>query len=185
MALFIELSNGTKWSFDKEENEISPVVLASSLSKLCRFTGHCSDFYSVAEHSVHASYLAPKGFELEALLHDAHESITNDLSKPFKTAIGGSYEEWEDNIERYVRTLYGLAPTISPEVKQVDRYMVFIEAYHLMPSKGEWYNSVADHMEVRDKALELMEEYSIKPKCWSPLVAEYEFLMRYRELFDV
>ena len=48
-------------------NDIRPEVIdiidiAHALSNVCRWGGHCSKFYSVAEHSILCSYLAAQEF---------------------------------------------------------------------------------------------------------------------------
>jgi hypothetical protein len=54
--------------------------IAAALGKICRFTGHCRRFYSVAEHSVMCSRYAPGSrgvvrpeMRVACLLHDASE----------------------------------------------------------------------------------------------------------------
>ena len=63
--------------------------IAGALSRLCRFTGHTSTFYSVAEHSVWCSHNVPEEFALEALLHDASEAYFGDMSSPLKSLFPG------------------------------------------------------------------------------------------------
>jgi uncharacterized protein len=72
--------------------------IAHSLAQINRFTGHASRPYSVAEHSLLVADLARiEGAsaiaQLAALMHDAHESITGDVSSPVKWALG---EHWND-----------------------------------------------------------------------------------------
>lgn len=60
------------------------------LSNICRYTGACPGFYSVAQHSVMVmKYLRkkyPNHLDLHrlALLHDAPEAYINDLASPMK-----------------------------------------------------------------------------------------------------
>jgi len=62
--------------------------IARPLAYQCRFVGNTVAFYSVAQHSVLASHLAPPGYEYEALLHDAEEAFTGDWPTPWKVRIG-------------------------------------------------------------------------------------------------
>src|SRR5262245_14828098 len=48
--------------------------IAHGLSNICRYSGQCKRFYSVAEHSLLVSEVA-EGFEFAALLHDAAEAF--------------------------------------------------------------------------------------------------------------
>jgi hypothetical protein len=83
--------------------------IAASLSKQCRYNGHCQAFYSVAQHSVLAAEFAASkklwdaddarvfAMAIEAvghdrlfravLLHDAPESFIGDLTTPMKQAM--------------------------------------------------------------------------------------------------
>src|ERR1700734_2059257 len=57
--------------------------IAHGLANICRYSGQCNRFYSVAEHSVLVSEIAV-GFELEALMHDAAEAFLGDITRPLK-----------------------------------------------------------------------------------------------------
>ncbi len=177
---FIELGDGSRWYADRTDQEHYAPVVAASLSKLCRFTGHCSVFYSVAEHSVKASYMVTPEFALEALLHDAHESICNDLSKPVKIHIGGSYADLEAQVELESRKSFGLTPHISAEVKLADDYMVCIEAHYLLSSGGKQWEHYDN---IREMAIDASRTNPyFQPSGWLPERGYEEFMRRFNEL---
>lgn len=61
--------------------------IAHALSMLCRFTGHCREFYSVAEHSIRVAYELQSQQRIHGLLHDAHEAYLGDTSGPLKKSV--------------------------------------------------------------------------------------------------
>jgi hypothetical protein len=76
---------------DLEEPDFSRFEIedvARPLAYQCRFVGNTRAFYSVAQHCVLASRLAPPGFEYDALLHDCEEAFTGDWPTPWKVRIG-------------------------------------------------------------------------------------------------
>ena len=62
--------------------------IARPLAYQCRFVGNTIAYYSVAQHCVLASRLAPPGFEYDALMHDSEEAFTGDWPTPWKARIG-------------------------------------------------------------------------------------------------
>lgn len=62
--------------------------IARPLAYQCRFVGNTQAYYSVAQHCVLASRLAPEGFEYDALMHDSEEAFTGDWPTPWKVRIG-------------------------------------------------------------------------------------------------
>ena len=175
--LYIELSNGDKWYPGRDNNSVSIENLAHALSNLCRFTGHCRRFYSIAEHSVKVSYLVPT---LTGLMHDAHEALTNDLSKPVKVYLAGSYAELERAAEQQIAKQYSLTIPHGPVIKEADIIMCLIEAFDLLPSKGK---SWGYYGELRPRAMELyVERPELRAQCWDPDKACEEFMVRYMEL---
>lgn len=62
--------------------------IARPLAYQCRFVGNTQRFFSVAQHCVLASRLAPDGFAYDALMHDSEEAFTGDWPTPWKARIG-------------------------------------------------------------------------------------------------
>jgi len=94
-------------------NQIDLQDIAHALAQINRYTGHTSRPYSVAEHSLLVADIAREAgatpmLELAALLHDAHEAYTGDVSSPVKWALGDVWTEFESNIERAVRRHFSL-----------------------------------------------------------------------------
>lgn len=111
--------------------------IAWHLSQIVRWTGACKFPYSVAQHSIWACYLAQEEFKLEALLHDAHEAYTGDISRPMKVLIG--YErikEIERKFDKIIEEKYGVKFG-SSEVKRIDDLLLHTEARTVGPGSTE------------------------------------------------
>lgn len=142
--------------------------IAHALAHLCRFTGHTRQFYSVAEHSVLASRIAPPEHALDALLHDAAEAFIGDVSKPLK-ALLPEYQEIEARVAQVICERFGLGWPMAGAVKHADLAMLQAERQWVLGCREEW------------PGLEGIEP-GPPPEFWSPHVARRRFLARYREL---
>lgn len=103
-------------------------VIAHSLAQINRYTGHATRPYSVAEHSllvcriVASMDLGPTA-QLAALMHDAHEAITGDVSSPVKQTLGIAWLGFENLHARMLRQAHGLQTAYTAygkEIKQAD-----------------------------------------------------------------
>jgi hypothetical protein len=173
---YIETVSGIRFQFLEPTWEMFKIKdIAHALSMNCRYTGHCSRFYSVAEHSVHVSNLLNgTGLELAGLLHDASEAYIADISSPVKNCLP-DYKKIEDNISATLFAKYGLEYPVHPAVKHCDLVMLSTEAHHLIPSRGDTWDMWLYRKRPPVAA-------GIKPSCVDPQVAKTLFLERYYEL---
>lgn len=147
--------------------------IAHALSQLCRFTGHCREYFSVAEHSWLASKHVPPEHALEALLHDAAEAYVNDLSRPLKHHPSmTAYTDAEQRVDRVIRAVFGLPlfdaePHMSAPIKDIDNKLVVTEARALLRDSTWTYSQPG--LDVRLSLL-------------CPKSAEMLFLTRFHEL---
>lgn len=107
--------------------------IAHALSQLCRYTGHSTAFYSVAQHSYLVSLHVPREFALWGLLHDAAEAYIGDMSRPLKGMLP-KFKEVEDKIMAAVCLRFNLspAPDMPPQVKKIDNAMLATEMRQFM-----------------------------------------------------
>jgi len=122
---------------DPKPEQVDHSDIFASISKLCRFTGHCNETYTVGQHSLLVMSLVPEEFQLEALLHDAAEAYTGDVGTPMKVALGPAFRAIEHRIEAVIREKYGLPEELSPEVKHADTVALGLEKRWLMPEDYE------------------------------------------------
>lgn len=116
--------------------------IASALSKLCRFGGHCREFYSVAEHSIQVSRLvaqrsgATKEGIAWALLHDASEAYVTDVPRPVKHQIP-QYIAIEDAVQKAMAERFRLSWPMPDEVHEADHELLALELRAYMPEQRE------------------------------------------------
>jgi uncharacterized protein len=153
--------------------DVSIDDIAQALSNLCRFTGHVSSFYSVAQHSVLVSRMCDPSDALKGLLHDAAEAYVNDLNRPLKySGLMNEYRDIEDDVSQAIAIAFGLDSLEKPDsVEFADKAIV----------KREKRDIVArPHFARRLVAFVTGDADFIWP--WSPRKAKRQFLKRYKEL---
>lgn len=173
------LSGGRFYPLTPDAKDVNIKDIAGALSKNCRFTGHCSKFYSVAEHSVLVyDIMREKTRDPEilmwALLHDASEAYLSDIARPLKHQPEFEfYRVVEKNVMRVVATRFGMEPEEPASVKWADNCALRLEAQHLMPQREKAKWSWLDQYGCINKG------YSMG---WSPGHAEETFMLIYNLL---
>jgi hypothetical protein len=145
----IELRSGSFLNFhDPDPTHITLDDVAHGLSHICRYTGQCTIFYSVAEHAVIVSRrLEYLGFDRDVqwsgLHHDDAEAFVGDVNRPLKGMLP-EYKAIERRVWLAVNEALGLGLT-DPQpraVKDADNWALSAEAYHLLPSGGaSWFSA--------------------------------------------
>lgn len=144
--------------------------IAASLSKICRFGGHCPDFYSVAEHCVRAFELAKgdgvrHGGLKAILLHDATEAYVGDMVKPLKE-IMPQFQDAEARVESAVAAALNVDFRLwHGDIKTYDLIMLKAERDAMWPGMtDEW------------ECLMGVPSRDVQFGWWCPQVAESAFL---------
>lgn len=113
--------------------DVRIVDIAHHLSRLCRFTGAIRpEHYSVAEHSVHVSYVVPEAHALAGLLHDSPEFAICDLNRPTKVQTP-DYQRLEALNWAVIAEKFGLPLVLPPCVHEADMRVLMAEMAALMP----------------------------------------------------
>ena len=173
---WIQTFSGKKmFPLNPQPDQISILDIAHALACECRFTGHCREFYSVAQHSVLVSKQVPERDALWGLLHDASEAYLCDFARPLKrhSKLGDLYREAENRLMAVICEVFGLPPTMPESVKIADTRMLLTERDELMPKGEPW----------KANGLEPYEGLEIVP--WEWMEAEIKFLNRYLYLRGV
>ncbi len=173
-------SCGRFYPFDPRPEEMHIEDIAHALSNTCRFNGHISRFYSVAEHSVHmADQLSDKGKNTQrwALLHDATEAYIGDMVRPLKhSSVLEAFRDTEDVIHICVAKKFGLSITIPKLVHEMDNVMCSTERRDLIYGTAPW-KSMPPPL-ARDR-------FEIPSRDIYPKEAKAMFLRKFYELWPV
>jgi hypothetical protein len=127
--------SGGRFNFlEPRAKDVQILDVAHALSNVCRFGGHCNQFYSVAQHAVLVSYLVEPQFAWQGLHHDDCEAYTGDIPTPLKQLIP-DYKVIEHNCEQAIWAKYGLPEALSPAVKVADLQALWLEREVLLPDE--------------------------------------------------
>lgn len=117
-----------------ESDEICIEDIAHSLANKCRFNGHCNRFYSIAEHCLLSTMLAPSELKLAALMHERAEPFMGDIIGPIKRSFSSIFMPLEKSIEKHIDNSLGL-PTLNigdkKTLKYIDNKLLITEAESL------------------------------------------------------
>lgn len=164
-------SGKTFYPLDPHIEDIDVYDIIHALSNLCRFNGHCTSFYSIAQHSVLVSLMCHPEDQLWGLIHDAAESYLSDIPSPLKrTDEFAFYRETERNLMKLICDKFNLKHEEPESVKIADKRMLVTEARDLTFTEGRgWQKSYEPY------------DFTIKP--WAPDYARTRFISRLNELW--
>ena len=172
----METFSGGAFDFSAPSADVIDIYdSAHALGNICRFGGHCSRFYSVAEHSVLVSLLGPDlPYELKMmlLLHDVAEAYLGDIPRPRRLLLP-DYNETEEIVRGMVYNKYvGRQPTDKEEliIQDYDDKLLVEEGRRMLHFGPAW--------EPFHKA----PRAGCELKFWTPVEAEREFLDRFEFL---
>lgn len=130
-------------------DDISLLDIAHHLAQINRFTGAAVRPYSVAEHSLLVCEIAERelgirspSMLLAALMHDAHEAYTTDVSSPMKQVLGEGWALTEERIAWQVQGRFQIrtaSVAARADIKWADLTALSTErAQLLLPSGPDW-----------------------------------------------
>lgn len=158
------------YPFDPRVDDIDPNDIVHALSNLCRFGGHSTSFYSVAQHCVLVSLMCPPEDALWGLVHDATEAYLIDLPSPLKKAPEFEfYRLAERQLMDVVCDVFKLPHEEPASVKLVDKRILATEARDLTFTEGRGWTTQADPY-----------DFNIKP--WTSEHARVRYISRLHEL---
>lgn len=157
---------------ERTAQQVSVRAIAHALSNVCRFAGHASRHYSVAQHSVYVAHLVPEKDRLAGLLHDVAEAFIGDIATPLKQLLP-DYREIERRVERALFRRFGLPDELPASVKEADLRMLATERHTLMPYTAD------------DSAWTVLDGVVPAPvtlHMWTPDMAAAQFMHAYLSL---
>lgn len=168
---WIQTYTGRKFHpFEPRLEDIDIEDIAHSLSLQCRFSGHCKEFYSVAQHCVIAASNASPENALWVLLHDAPEAYLTDIPRPLKRLPEFRfYKIFENQLMQQICQKYGLPLEEPAEVKEIDLKMLVTEARDVMSNlHPEWHYKEPEY-----------EAYPDPIDCMTPQEAKHAYLQMF------
>jgi 5'-deoxynucleotidase YfbR-like HD superfamily hydrolase len=164
---------------DPDSSEICIEDIAHALAHICRYTGHCRTFYSVAQHSVLVSHVVPREHAYAGLMHDAAEALIGDVAKPLKVLLP-DYQRIEDRIEASLFRRFGLPAKLPQCVKDADRLLLRTEQRDLMGANDHQWTFTEGAEPLPEKIVPLTS-----PEAKAAFLARYAELRQLSQSADV
>lgn len=165
----IQLKSGHFFDYTDPENSAYYISdIAWGLAHICRFSGQCNRFYSVAEHCCHIHDHIPVSHRDAGLMHDASEAFCMDVPRPLKMLLP-EYKAIETRVEAAIMAKYGIPFPYEPIIKDYDNAMLLKEQTVLFDDHYVW-------------DVESPLDFQVDFKYWSPNEAFEEFMSRAESL---
>lgn len=157
--------------------------IARALSMTCRFGGHVTRYFSVAEHAMNVAnhvfnVTGDNELALAALHHDSHEAYIGDLPTPLKQDIGDQYVALKDSADEAIGFALELDPTMFHhfDVRRADALALAYEASFVKKSRG-----LGEHW---GRTEEIERPIGMLALFLDPISAEYTFLETHKRFDD-
>ena len=173
---WMQMAHGNVWDFFSG-GPIDWSEMAHALGNLCRFTGHCHPFFSVAEHLCRAAEIVAPEHRLATLLHDGHEYIVGDPNAPMRAALkamdqAAGLDRLAEIADFHIHRAAGLPWPLDPDtraaIRHADLVMLATEKRDLMVPPRRAWDPLPDPLPM-----------AIKP--WPPATAATRWLGRLRD----
>lgn len=139
---WLHLAGGACWALHgPRPGIVSPGWIAHGLGQTCRFNGHTTVFYSVAQHAVVLTGLLPAECQAHGLLHDAQVAVVGTLPAPVRAHMtnrcgADPMADLEARTRETIHRAFGLdwppAPDILRTIAQAKRRVFATEIRDLM-----------------------------------------------------
>lgn len=160
------------YPLDPRPDEVLIEDISHALSNICRYAGHTSRFYSVAEHSILVSKLVAPEHALTALLHDATEAYLVDVPRPIKRFLT-NYNEIEQLNWLSIADRFDLPSELPAQVVAADNAILVKEMTVLM--RGQVPRVDTSGVKVPDDMI-IIGMY--------PEWAKASFMARFKQLYE-
>ena len=144
---------------DIKPGDIRIEDIAFYLARIPRFNGGGTRTYSVAEHSIWCSRVVGERHRFQALMHDAPEYLTGDVTTPVKQMLGDKMVELEQRIWAAICEKFELSPFLSEEVKWADKAAYYRErdslGFNPRYNQPDWDDPQEKEYQAREPLLDL------------------------------
>jgi uncharacterized protein len=163
--------------------------VARALSQICRFGGHCREYFSVAQHALLVEQIVAESgsprTRLAALHHDSHEAFICDIPSPLKKLLKagsdyGTFRSVREKLDAAISSALGVPTDLSDKevraIAEADTLAFEVEARQLLYDGGR--------MAISDRGRPRLTLAISLPQPLPPTEAARAFEQAHRRLTD-